>query len=301
MNRISVVIPAYNSSGFIGATLKSVLGQTLPPEEVLVIDDGSTDDTAAVAESFGTRVRVFRGPNSGPGASRNLGVLQATSEWVAFIDADDLWEPTKLERQMQELSRHPGIDLSYTAHVRFSQEGETIRFCGDAPPLFAPAENIRKALFQSATFLTSSAIIRRSTFLAIGGFNDQRIGEDWDLWLRLLHGGAKFVSCPEPLLLYRIHDSNVTTNKRVLIEESTAVFRRHVLPHLSGPEKWIAASRFTSMYDTERAYALREAGDRGYLARMTSSIIRWPFGDGNRYKMWVHMLLSRLGIISKGR
>jgi glycosyltransferase involved in cell wall biosynthesis len=224
---ITVVIPAYNASRFIAATLESVLSQSLPADEILVVDDGSTDDTAAVAESFGAPVRVFRRPNSRQGASRNFGVQQATSEWIAFIDADDLWEPTKLERQMQDLFRHAGADVSYTAHVRFSQEGETIRFRGSAPPRFAPAKNIRKALFGSATFLTSSAIIRRSTFLALGGFNNQRIGEDWDLWLRLLHGGAKFVSCSEPLLLYRIHGSNVTRNTRVLIEESTTVFRRH--------------------------------------------------------------------------
>src|ERR1035441_10508770 len=142
---ISVVIPAYNAFAFIAETLDSVLQQTFPPDEILVIDDGSTDDTAAVAESFGPPVRVFRRPNSRQGASRNFGVQQAVSEWIAFIDADDLWEPTKLERQMQDLFRHAGADVSYTAHVRFSQEGETIRFRGSTPPRFAPAKNIRKA------------------------------------------------------------------------------------------------------------------------------------------------------------
>ena len=78
-------------------------------------------------------------------------------------------------------------------------------------------------------------------------------------------------------------------------------FAGTVLPHLSGPEKWIAASRFASLYNAERAYALREVGDPGCLPMMTSSLVGWPFGDGNRYKVWVHMLLSRLGLIFKRR
>jgi hypothetical protein len=78
-------------------------------------------------------------------------------------------------------------------------------------------------------------------------------------------------------------------------------FAGTVLSHLSGPEKWIAASRFASLYNAERAYAVREVGDPGCLPMMTSSLVGWPFGDGNRYKVWVHMLLSRLGLISKRR
>src|ERR1035437_8266655 len=90
---ISVVIPAYNASRFIAATLQSVWGQTVPADEIVVVDDGSTDDTAAIAESFGPPVRAYRRPNSRQGASRNFGVKQTSSEWIAFTDADDLWEP----------------------------------------------------------------------------------------------------------------------------------------------------------------------------------------------------------------
>src|ERR1035441_5323830 len=107
---ISVVIPAYNRSRFIAETLESVLAQTLQPDEVLVVDDGSTDDTAAIAESFVPRVRVFRRSNQKQAAARNFGVMQATSEWIAFNDADDLWDPNKLELQMEELARHPEAD-----------------------------------------------------------------------------------------------------------------------------------------------------------------------------------------------
>jgi glycosyltransferase involved in cell wall biosynthesis len=97
---ISVVIPAYNAAQFIRETLDSVLNQTLPADEVLVIDDGSTDETASIAESYGSAVRVFRRPNLKQSVSRNFGVQEAKSEWIAFNDADDIWESNKLERQM---------------------------------------------------------------------------------------------------------------------------------------------------------------------------------------------------------
>ena len=300
---ISVVIPAYNASRFIAATLESVLSQSLPADEILVVDDGSTDDTAAIAENFGPPVRVFRRPNSRQGASRNFGAQQAAGEWIAFIDADDLWEPNKLERQMEELSKHPDADICYTARVRFTQEEDAIRIIPtpsyDIP--FAPAQKIREGLFRCVTFLPSSAVIRRSAFLAAGGFNDQRTSEDWDLWLRLLHRGTKFASCSEPLLLYRLHGNNVTvtSNKLTIYQENMSVYRAHVVPHLTGPRRWIAPARYFSPLNADIAYLLREKGDPRCLSVMTASILQWPFGDLTRYKGWLHMLLTRLNVIAK--
>jgi glycosyltransferase involved in cell wall biosynthesis len=293
---ISVVIPAYNAARFLPETLRSVLAQTLPANEILIVDDGSTDNTADIAESFGPPVQVFRRPNARQGASRNFGVSQATGEWIAFLDADDLWDPSKLARQMEELRKHPDADICYTARTKFTQRGDTIQYLGTVPA--PPAAEIGDALFQAATFLPSSVVIRRSTFLAMGGFGTTfKITEDWDLWMRLLHSGVRFASCPEPLLLYRIHDNNVSGNGITLLEENTAIFRRFVVPHLSGPKKWIAITRFFSANKADVAYALRERGDKRHLSMMTASILHWPLGDPLRYKVWLHMLLSRIGIL----
>lgn len=95
---ISVVIPCYNAASFLGETLRSVLAQTQPPREVIVVDDGSTDDSARIAESFGPPVRVLRQANGGAAVARNTGVTAATGDWIAFLDADDLWHPQRLER-----------------------------------------------------------------------------------------------------------------------------------------------------------------------------------------------------------
>jgi glycosyltransferase involved in cell wall biosynthesis len=115
-----LLIPALNAASLLPATLQSILQQTLQPNEILVIDNGSTDNTAAIAEAIGSGVRVFRRPNSRQAASRNFGVEQASGEWIAFVDADDLWEPHKLEKQMLALAANPDADIYYTARVCFA-------------------------------------------------------------------------------------------------------------------------------------------------------------------------------------
>jgi len=129
---ISVVIPAYNASLFIAETLRSVLAETYPFNDFFFIDTASTENTADIAESFGASVRVFRQPNARQAAARNFGVSQATSEWIAFLDADDLWLPHKIERQLAELARNPHADLCYTGRTWLVQQGSTATF--SAPP-----------------------------------------------------------------------------------------------------------------------------------------------------------------------
>jgi glycosyltransferase involved in cell wall biosynthesis len=290
---ISVVIPTYNGSRFIAETLESVLAQTLQPDEVLVIDDGSTDDTAAIAESFAPRVRVFRRSNQRQAAARNFGAQQATSEWIAFIDDDDLWEPNKLERQMEELARHPEADLCYTGRVLLDQKGDTATL---GRVVYAPpAKDIRKALFSGVTFLPSSILIRRSTLLAVNGFDPNicHASEDYDMWLRLLHAGAKFAACRDPLLQYRRHEGN-STKDMAWFDECMEIYRRLVLPHLPRTTGWITYVKYLSEHEGDLAYALRERGDPVHLAMMARSILHWPFNDPHRYKVLLHMLYSRL-------
>jgi glycosyltransferase involved in cell wall biosynthesis len=297
---ISVVIPAYNAANFIRETLQSVLQQTLPADEVLVIDDGSTDDTATIAESFGPPVRVFRRANLRQGASRNFGVQESKCEWIAFIDADDMWKSNKLERQMQELSKHLEADVCYSGWVNFTQEAETIRF-GEVVPA-PPIEKLRKALYRGIGFLPGSLVIRRSTFLALGGFAvNFRITEDWDLWLRLYHAGTKFISCQEPLLFYRRHREGVSSNGMVLLQESTDVYRRHILPHSSGLTRLISMTLFFSVHKADAAYALQSKGDPRSLSMMIMSIVHWPFNAPQRYAALAHMSLSRFRSLFRGR
>ena len=116
---ISVLIPAYNCSRTIQATLDSVLSQTLPPDEVIVVDDGSTDNTSAILDSYGQQITVLRQPNRGAAAARNALVKKAGGDLVAFLDSDDLWNPTYLEVQRRLFEEHPHAAAFFTGHLNF--------------------------------------------------------------------------------------------------------------------------------------------------------------------------------------
>jgi glycosyltransferase involved in cell wall biosynthesis len=234
---IALIIPAYNATPYLGETLRSVFAQTHLPDEILLIDDGSTDGTPALAESFGPRVRVFYRSRQRQAANRNFGAEQTSCEWLAFLDHDDLWEPNKLERQLEELSKHPDADLCYTARINLVRRGDTFR--RDIVIPVPPAANIQRSLYVNTTFMPGSVLIRRSVYLAAGGFDPKlKLVEDWDFWLRLLRRGTRFAACQEPLLLHRIHENMQSKNawKRSLrSSKSTApTFCRVFLPPPDG-------------------------------------------------------------------
>ncbi len=290
---ISVVIPAYNASKFIADTIKSVLAQTLPADEVLVIDDGSTDNTAAIAASFEPSVRVIRTPNRRLPATRNLGVREAKSEWIAFLDADDIWEPNKLERQMQELSRSPEADLCYTGRIVLVQQGDSTRL-GDVVPV-PPAAKIQQELLKQCKFTPSCVVMRRSTFLAVGGQDGSfDYVEDWELWLRLLKAGVKFIDCPEPLLQYRVSSENKSSHAMPMLEGADRVYRMHIMPHYRGLTRWLRYFAFRGEQESIAAQVLRAKGDPRHLSMMAASILHRPFYRPIRYKIIAHMLYTRL-------
>jgi glycosyltransferase involved in cell wall biosynthesis len=293
---IAVVIPAYNSARLIGATILSVLEQSLPADEIIVVDDGSTDDTAAVAESFGPGVKVFRCQNGGQAAARTFGTQLATSDWISYLDHDDLWDPRKLERQMEELVRH-SADFCLTGRINFSETDGHKTFGRVFPG--CPIDAVRERFFAGEIPYGSAVMVRRSAVLALGGFRtDLRICDDWDMWLRLYHAGAKFASCPEPLHLYRIHRHNASSNRLLMYHEQVRVYKEQVLPYLPTYKKWFEMTRFYSVRKGEVAYRFRQARDSRYALWMGQSILHWPFDDLYRYKVFAHMVLTRLGLLA---
>jgi glycosyltransferase involved in cell wall biosynthesis len=290
---IAVVIPAYNSMKYFRETLESVLGQTLPPDEVIVIDDGSTDGTPDFAESYGHPVRVLHRTRQRQAANRNFGAQEATSEWVAFVDHDDVWAPNKLELQMAELNRTQA-DLCYTGRILLKQRGDT--FSLDRIVETPSPENLRPWLYKDVSFLASSVLMRRSTLLASGGFNPNfKYAEDWDHWMRLFHSGCKFAFCPEPLLIYRCHTNNASTaNPLDVLDEVNQIYQAHIVPHLSPFRRILRHGYFWSRLEANAARAMRAAGDRRDLAMMARCIIHWPFEDWNRYKVFAHMMYMHL-------
>jgi glycosyltransferase involved in cell wall biosynthesis len=293
-NSIAVIIPTYNSMKHFKETIESVLKQTLPPDEILVNDDGSTDGTPDFAESYGPPIRVFRRANQRQSASRNFAATQTQCEWLAFLDHDDLWKPDKLQRQMEELIRNPAADLCYCGRISFDEDNGSFR----PGNVFAvpPARDIRRALYVNTTFMPGSVLIRRTTYLAFGGFNPSiKLVEDWDLWLRLIHAGVQFAACQEPLLSMRMHAGNQSNSAIAALEEQKEIYRRLVLPHLPRSTRWLARQRSQSGQEAVAATILRNVGDPRCLSMMLTSIVRYPFAKLDRYKILAHMFLTRLG------
>jgi glycosyltransferase involved in cell wall biosynthesis len=184
--RVSIVIAAFNAEPFIDSTIASALGQTFRDFEILVVDDGSHDGTAAVVRrrvAMDTRVRLLVQPNSGPSAARNRGVADARGELIAFLDHDDLWHPDKLALQVSICDARPevGVVSCYSAVIDRSYRCLGWRLGGDAD-----GDVYEDMLEWDMISGGSVALIRRGLFQAVGGFDETlRFREDWDLWIRL--------------------------------------------------------------------------------------------------------------------
>jgi glycosyltransferase involved in cell wall biosynthesis len=214
---ISVVIPTFNSARFIRETVESVLAQTYRDREVIVVDDGSTDSTREVLEGFGKDVRCILQDNRGPSAARNRGVEAARGDWIAFLDADDLWDSRKLEVQMSFAAANPGIALLFSDEVEFDEHG-VVRSSLIAGSRCYPAivdqvpiqEPVNKLLIEN--FIpTSSVLVRRRCFDTSGLFDESlRVSEDRDLWTRI--AARHPIAClPEIVGRKRRHDTNISS------------------------------------------------------------------------------------------
>ena len=193
---ISVIITVFDNAPTIGEAIESVLRQTRPPGEVLVIDDGSTDGSGEVARSFGDRVRVVRQENRGISASRNRGVVETRGPLLASIDADDRWAPGKLERQLPLLV--DGVE-AVSCHIAQVQDADWRRVVHEG---VAPAMVMRGSLWETL-------LIRRDAFLRVGGFDETyRIAEQVDWLTRAADVGLRLVTVEEPLVYRRLHAQN---------------------------------------------------------------------------------------------
>ncbi len=187
---VSVIIPAYNSDRCIERAIESALRQTLPPLEVLVVDDGSTDGTADVVARLSSPVRLIRKQNGGPASARNRGCRLASGHWLALLDADDWWYPTKLEMQLACV----GSEDIGLVHCPADHQTATPR-----------SELTFHDLWERNCIVNSSVLVRREAFEALGGFDETReliSVEDYNFWLRLSASNYRIVTCPQRLVHY---------------------------------------------------------------------------------------------------
>lgn len=202
MISISVIVPVYNRAHLIARTLRSVYGQTIEPTEVIIVDDGSTDDLESALLPFTGQYRLIRcGSNKGGGHARQLGVQHAAGEWIAFIDADDEWVPQKLEKQIALMSSWASGEASDQNLVIYSRlwEMPAGKVSGE---LKSPLVTVAEYLFIMGGMLQTSSLLLRRELLQKIPFRDIPKHQDWDLCLRLDLAGVQFVGVDEPLVIW---------------------------------------------------------------------------------------------------
>lgn len=207
----SIVIAAYQAAATIGAAVESALAQTLPPADVVVCDDGSTDALDAELAQFGDRIRLIRQANSGEGAAKNAATRAATGEFVAILDADDAYLPERLEALSELATARPDLDI-LTTDARLEAKGSLVRHCYTRDWTFPVAGQREEILRRN--FVFGHAAVRRQRLLDVGGFDELiRWTADWELWIRMILSGSAVGCVDEPLAIYRLHEGSLTAQR----------------------------------------------------------------------------------------
>jgi glycosyltransferase involved in cell wall biosynthesis len=216
---ISVIIPNYNNASTLGRAIESILIQTLPPHEIIVIDDGSTDDSAVVAAAFGPSVRYVRQENAGVSAARNHGARLATGEWLSFLDADDIYLPERLAAHARWIAKEPDIDFLLADQECRTPEGKLLQLAvkasaggrmliarhGDQVDMPMLREDFGQFIADGFAEIRTLTL-RRALFLDIGGFPvEHKIGEDLVFFIRLYMASRKGGVVNQPLAVYYIY------------------------------------------------------------------------------------------------
>ncbi len=253
--RVSTIIPVFNGASTVGDAIKSVLGQSFNgAAEIVVVDDGSTDSTSAVLASFGNQIRVMSQPNRGLAAARNAGAAAASAEFLAFLDADDIWMAHKLAATVARLEASPSAVLAYSDILPVDARGQS----GQSPitPELTHAPSMDEMLERWWPILPSTVIMRRQTFVRAGGFCEQfrRAYEDVDMWLRARELG-NFEYLAMPLVRYR---TSPIADRMERYEDDYAIFCARVLGRYGSTGRKLLRA-------TQDAY-LASLGHRGLMA-----------------------------------
>jgi len=222
---VSIIMPAYNASAFIHSSINSVLEQSYLNWELIVVDDGSIDDTSLLVEEIEDhRIRLIRKVNEGVAAARNTGLKIARGEYIGFLDSDDLWLPEKLSEQVAFMESNPEYVFTYTNYSSFIDSNEEIPNKQLEPFIIEDTKN-RLLVFNFIATLT--VIARSSSVRSVGGFDESLFGpEDWDLWLKLSAVGD-FGFIDSSLGKYREHDLGISKNKYLQLSNEYRVIQRH--------------------------------------------------------------------------
>ena len=301
MPRVSVVIPTYNCARFLGRTIDSALRQTYRDFEVIVVDDGSTDETQTLMASYGDGVRCICQPNQGVSAARNLAIEHSDGEFIAYLDADDLWSPEKLARQVEYLDAHPTCGFVHTEVSVIDEQDQILhslfnRETGRAVP---QGRCVREVLLRSH-IQTLTVMERRSAFDLAGGFDLRLpVAQDYLHWILIVLAGYEVGYLPEPLGQYRWRAGSLMSSQRRLLEDFVKIYEallteQHIEQRHGAEMGGIVKEQ---LYATQRQLAYverRECSAAVARRRLLSLIQQWPL----QLELYVDLLKTY--VISSG-
>lgn len=261
MPAVSVIIPCYNHRDTVAAAVQSALDQNFTDREIIVINDGSPDDTAAVLRPYTDRIRYVEQANAGQAAARNRGIELAHGEFIALLDDDDTWPADKLQWQVEALRARPEVVLVYGEDVRVDESGKVL---GATPreDYKRPVGNVYEDFLEGCWIASpGQTLIRRSGLAQIGGFDASIWGsDDWDLYLRLAKAGA-FAYENRVALHYRVHAASASTNVLRHLEGHEKVARKHPARGIRARRRRRNESAYFRMPLLRLSHELRRAGD----------------------------------------
>lgn len=294
---VSTIIPTYNDSRYVCGAVDSALAQTYPALEVIVVNDGSTDNTDAVLRPYGDRIRVIYQQHNGLSAARNAGIQEARGEVVAFLDSDDRWLPQKVEKQIVLLESDSGIGLvGCGSYLINEEEGILKTYLAHIPVRqsdFLKEMSVRNILSGGA----SGAVVRKDCFSRIGVFDEALTSsEDWDMWLRL--GWVyKIVIAEEPLTRVMIRKGSMSASAHAerMLANDLSVINKHFKRHGASLSAYLKQKAISYHYRTA-AWAHLDTGNR---TRARSCIVRallanpvYFFSRGDHVKLFARIMLG---------
>lgn len=283
MSRVSVVIPTYNCERFLGRAIDSALGQTYRDFELIVVDDGSTDGTRSLVAGYGDAVRYLYQPNQGVSAARNLALSQTGGEFIAYLDADDLWSPEKLARQVEYLDAHPTCGFVHTEISVIDEQEKVLhaRFNHDTGRTVPQGRCVRDVLSRSH-IQTLTVLERRDAFNDVGAFDLRlSVAEDYLHWILIVLRGYEVGYLSEPLGSYRWRAGSLTSGQRRILSNFVQMYdillNEHDLERTHGCE--MAEVVKEQLFKTQRqlAYVERlEVSSAVARHRLRNLIRQWP-------------------------
>jgi GT2 family glycosyltransferase len=254
----SAVIAAYQASEFIGDAIESLLAQTLSPIEIIVCDDGSTDDLDAALAPYAQRIMLLRKENGGEASAKNAAAWAASGQFLAILDADDVYFPERLEALAELSVDRADLDI-LTADCHLVINGRYVRNCYDEGYRFE-IDDQRRGILERNFVGPGHMAVRRDAFLAVRGFDDGfRHATDWDCWIRMIFAGSRVGMVNEPLAEYRVRETSLASNRARQFEAYVAILEKAAAHTELTPDERAVLQR--SLDAQRRRLALRRAED----------------------------------------